>query len=211
MNQGNRIYLFAATFMLSAMMFSSTASAVSIAFRAYNAVPADLDLTVDVTVSNGQAFFEFANNSTGDSAGSSLARIYFEAGLTSFDLFNGTVMGGTGTHFMADFPGPNSPPGGNNVVWTGVLASFGAVAPPPHNGLGVGDSLLIVFDYAGTLDALVTALQDESGNARIAGHVLDCVGGDSCSVTTVVPVPAALPLMLSGLAGLGFLARRRRA
>lgn len=43
-----------------------------------------------------------------------------------------------------------------------------------------------------------------------AGIVLDNVLLESIDRTAVVPVPAALPLMLAGLAGLGFIARRRR-
>jgi hypothetical protein len=44
-----------------------------------------------------------------------------------------------------------------------------------------------------------------------AGIVIDNVLLESLDRTAVVPVPAALPLMLAGLAGLGFIARRRRS
>ena len=203
------INVIATTVGLLGMALCNTAAAAAIAFTAYNAVAADLDLSVDVTVSDGMAFFDFANNSTGESAGSSLARIYFEAGLVTFDLSNGAVIAGSGTDFSSSFPGPGSPPGGNTVAWSGVFASFGASAPPSHNGLGVGDTLLIAFDYAGSLDTLLDALTDSAGNARIAGHVLNCVGDDSCATTTVIPIPAALPLFLSAIAGFGFLTRRR--
>jgi hypothetical protein len=54
----------------------------------------------------------------------------------------------------------------------------------------------IFFDHAGGDDA---------------GIVLDNVLLESIDRTAVVPVPAALPLMLAGLAGLGFVARRRRS
>lgn len=188
---------------------AGTAGAVSIQFFAYNAAAPELSLSVDVLAENGLASFEFANNSSGDSAGATLARIYFESGFSTIGLSNGQVMGGVGTQFGASYPGPGSPPAGNNIGWAGEFAAFGAAASPSHNGVGVGDSLLIEFAYSGSLADLVAAITDPSGNARIAGHVLDCVGGNSCAATAqVVPLPAGLPLLLSGIAGLALLRKR---
>jgi uncharacterized protein (TIGR03382 family) len=195
--------------LIASLFFAARAGAVVVSLSAFNADAPGLDLSVDVTVDGGVASFAFSNDSTGDSAAAVAARIYFESGLGALGLSNPTIVGGSGVSFSADYPGPGSPPAGNTINWSGEVAAIGAEEPPPQNGLGVGDSLLVTFDYAGTVDVLVAALIDSSGNARIAAHVLDCVDGESCSaVTTPVPLPAALPALLSALGLL--IARRRR-
>lgn len=196
-------------FALLALALSTSAKAVVVPITAYNASAPGLDLSVDVTVDGGLASFAFDNSSTGDSADAVVARIYFETGLADL-LSDPTIVGGSGVSFSTDFPGPASPPGGNLVNWGGEFYAIGAVQPPPANGLGVGDSLLVTFAYAGTVDALVAALTDQDGNSRIAVHVLDCVNGQSCAAITTVPLPGAFPLMLSAFFGL-FVARRRTA
>ena len=193
---------------IASLAFAGQASAVVVSFGAYNATAPGLDLSVDVTVDSGVASFAFSNNSSGDSADAVAARLYFETDLGGI-LSNPNVVGGSGVSFSTNYPGPASPPGGNTVDWGGEFYAIGAAAPPPQNGLGVGDSLLVTFDYAGSLDDLVAALTDQSGHARIAAHVLDCVNGNSCSaVTNPVPLPAAFPALLSALFLL--IARRRR-
>jgi hypothetical protein len=194
---------------IASLALAGEAGAVVVPFSAYNATAVGLDLSVDVTVDGGVASFAFSNDSTGDSADAVAARIYFETGLGALGLANPTIVGGAGVSFGTDYPGPGSPPAGNTIDWSGELYAIGAVEPPPQNGLGVGDSLLVTFDYSGTLGDLVAALTDGSGDARIAAHVLDCVGGNSCSaVTSPVPLPAALPALLSALGML--IVRRRR-
>ena len=187
------------------------AQAATLSFSPFNASAAGLDITVEISVTGSQAIFEFANASTGTSAGSSAARVYFESGFAALGITGGAVSGGTGTSFSASYPGPGSIPSGNTIDWAGEYAAFGALASPSHNGLEVGESLLLAFDYSGDEASLVNAILDPNGNARIAFHVLDCTGGNSCAAVSaaVIPVPAALPLFLGALAGLGFLRRRR--
>lgn len=196
---------------LLSLVLTGAANAAVVSFSPFNAVTPDLDLTVDITVDGSSAFFDFSNNSTGSAAGSSLARIYFESGLAAVGLSNGAVVSGTGTDFGTSYPGPSSPPSGTNISWDGELAAFGASSPPSSNGLNVGDSVLISFDYTGSLAALLDAVTDKTGNARISGHVLDCVGGNSCAAVTVIPIPAALPLFAGALASIGFWRRRQSA
>lgn len=183
-------------------------SAASLNLFAFNSTADGLDLSMEVAVSDGLALFSFANNSTGDASGSSVARIYFESGLVDAGLSAGMVLDQSGTLFASSFPGPSAPPSGNIINWTGELDAFGAQAPGPVNGLNVGDALTIAFTYEGTLESLVGFLTDVDGNARVAAHILDCSDGNSCAAT-VVPVPAALPLLFSALAGLGFASRRK--
>lgn len=183
------------------------AQAATLSLVPYNSTSDGLDLSVDIAVDDGLATFSFANESTGAAADAVLARVYFEIGLGDLGLSNGTVIGGSGTSFSTSFGGPAAPPGSNNIGWQGELTAFGAAAPGPQNGLNVGDELVISFAFDGTLEALLGALTDANGNARIGAHVLDCQGDDSCAVS-VVPVPAALPLFFSALATM-FVARRR--
>jgi hypothetical protein len=61
----------------------------------------------------------------------------------------------------------------------------------------VGDSLMLALDTLG-----VQTSNDGFGTVRLDFQLKDISG---------VPVPAALPLMLSGLAMMGFLARRRKS
>ena len=59
----------------------------------------------------------------------------------------------------------------------------------------------------------LTSIDFASGSASIAGHALDCANGGGCGAyveTAPVPVPAALPLLMGGLASLGFAGFRRR-
>lgn len=184
------------------------AQAATISIAPYNSTAEGLELSVDVTVDSGQAFFSFSNDSTGDAADSVIARIYFEIGLGDLGLSSGSVVGGNGTSFSTSFGGPAAPPGANNVNWQGELTAFGADAPGPQNGVNVGDELIIAFAYDGTLQTLLDGLTDANGNARIGAHVLDCQNGNSCAGTTVVPIPAALPLFFGALVSM-FAVRRR--
>ncbi len=73
--------------------------------------------------------------------------------------------------------------------------------------VGTGTSAEVIFADAGFLDGfnLKGTLSILGGN-NSAKEILITAGD-----VQVVPIPAALPLFLTGLAGLGFMARRRKA
>jgi len=118
----------------------------------------------------------------------------------------------TGTPFIP-FPGFGSP------LFSGTLASAGAVpmsftGPYGSVGNGTGNAdRSIAFAYineAGTVvegptNIALFALDDSGGN--VDDNHDDYVG---YVVASPVPVPAALPLFLSALGGLGIFARRKQ-
>ncbi|MGF1501236.1 MAG: choice-of-anchor E domain-containing protein [Paracoccaceae bacterium] len=76
------------------------------------------------------------------------------------------------------------------------------------------DATLALFEGDGTLAALVDAVAQSSGTG--AGNLITSFDTDAGFILTVeykvesrIPVPAALPLLATGLAGLGFLGWRR--
>lgn len=175
-----------------------------------NADVSGLDLWVDVTQIGSQAQFVFHNDST---IASSVTTIYFEQTSLTAGLGSAAIIDESGVSFS---PGgtPNNPPGSLDNFggdWGGALFRFGADNPRPQNGIRPGDSLTIAIDLDSVsfLD-LLFGLQ--SGAWRIAQHVQALPDDASVWTTTVVPVPAAFwpaAMGLAGVAGLGYLRRRR--
>lgn len=195
---------------LLALGIATPAGAVIVDLKVVNATAPGLDLNVDITQVDADTIrFVFTNDSTGAAAGSALARIYFEQGFAGFGLSNAIVdeSASNSVKFATTGPGPDAPPGLDS--WGGTLIAFKAMPPPPKNGLEVGDLLTIEFDYNGDFAGLIAAMTDFSGNAHIAGHVLDCTAGNSCTVATV-PLPASAALFAPALFGLWSLRRRGR-
>lgn len=194
---------------LLAVGIVAPASAVTVGMEAVNATAPGLDLQVEITeVDSDTVRFAFTNTSTGDAAGSALARIYFEQGLSAFALDDGVVdeSASNSVKFTSvGGPGPSDPPSIGD--WGGTLIAFKAEPPPPKNGLGVGDLLVIEFDYNGDFAGLLAAITNENGTSRIAGHVLDCSASNSC-VVAAVPIPASAALFAPALLGLWSLRRR---
>ncbi|MEL6359703.1 MAG: VPLPA-CTERM sorting domain-containing protein [Pseudomonadota bacterium] len=107
------------------------------------------------------------------------------------------------------------------VVLTNILVNNGTGDDCPIVGDegGCGQILISVDGgMAMAFDAITGGLVADMANNAVAltgtvfeffGNVTD--GGYSIEEFSVVPVPGALPLLLSGIAGLGFASRRRKA
>lgn len=82
-----------------------------------------------------------------------------------------------------------------------------------------GDSLTVNFGAAAgtTTESLIALLSGGDTESRVGLAISGCADGVDCTLDTwpvgglaPIPVPAALPLFLSGLLGLGIMARRRK-
>lgn len=198
--------------LLAAMSSGTPAQAATLSFSniTHNGNP-DIgnQLSVDVTADPGGVRFTFNNSGL---TPSSITAVYFDlpasgfGGLTVFDSPPSVVFTGGGA---ANFPGGNSlsPQFMTNLSAT---ADAGPGGVPAH-GVNLGESLAIVIALtAGNLDSVVGALL--AGALRIGLHVQAIAGGGSDSYLSQTPLPGALPLFASGLAGLGFFRwfKRRR-
>lgn len=178
--------------------------------------PTDFEGNVEIDVNEITDIASFTFSTTAGNSTTSIARIYFETDLGM--ILSGTpslIPSGSGVSFTVGTggPGPNDPPAGNeapSVPWGGTFERFKADAPPPRNGINVGEYLTIHYDYSGTEADLVDKIVDELGNNRLAVHILNCQGTNSC-VATTVPIPAAVWLFGSGLLGLVGISRRKRS
>lgn len=185
---------------------------------------------------NGTVGFQFINNISPLFPGNSpdaarITTIFFDvAGISS--MTPGAVVGTVA--YAAD--GPNlGAPGGAGQTWPASATDFqfspirtgqgqGAVSAAA-NAIQTGESLIITGTFANFSNAsyqnLIASFNSNTpptGATRVAFHLqsIGANGGQSDHLyavpsTTVVPVPGALPLMLGGLLGLGFFARRRKA
>ena len=97
--------------------------------------------------------------------------------------------------------------------WIGTDFWFAANPAPPKEGLSPGESITINWTLMDNLDPL---------GFRVAVHVGDCLGSESCTAITglgldggvppeaLVPIPAAAWLFGSALLGLVGVARRKK-
>lgn len=191
------------------------------------------DFSVDVDAGAGTAAFKLINTSVAPNIEARVHRIYFQDGLGSY--FGSTPsysMTQTGVTFVP-FSNGNSekPPGifdspttGNSWTASDTLlalkeknggSNLGGVRSQNKNGHDTDEIVITFSGITGLADslALATILADPDLDARFAIHLGDADGGNSAvldSWPVPVPVPASLPLFLSGLAALGFIGRRRK-
>jgi hypothetical protein len=171
-----------------------------------NALLPQFELTA---VNNGTSVaFNLLNEATG--LQSVIAAIYFDSPNTFTGISSFT--GSTGVSFQVG-GSPANPPSANGFTTDFYLT---ATPPPPHNGLGLGDSITINLGVApsGNVDA---ALQ----NTQIAIHVISFENKSETLVFAPAglvgnhnegqaPEPATLGLVGSALVGVGLITKRRK-
>ena len=177
-------------------------------------------LSVDVQAfSATQVSFRF-ENAVG--IASSIADIYFDDGLPAILALPMTFLQSAGVSFN-DPATPGNLPGGNGaspafVTSTGLSAD--SDSPVSQNGVNAATEFLtIILNYTGanTLSTVLAALG--SGDLRIGLHVqsIGQAGGSDGYINNTVdisldpiPIPGGIILLLTGLVGLGALARMRK-
>ena len=170
-------------------------------------------LSVDVTA-QGTSEVRFTFTNSGPIA-SSITDIYFVD--TSLLFTAGQAVGvvnSPGVNF-ADGASPQNLPGGNTVSFG--ASSFAADSEPPAqpNGVNPGETLALILALAGphTVADVVSGLLLNS--FKIGLHVQGILppGSNrdfSDAFVTTTPIPAALPLFVTGLASLGFFQWRKK-
>jgi hypothetical protein len=189
----------------------------------------EAQLFVDVTdAGGGQVSFNFYN--TGPSA-SSIADVYFEDGsllaLSSLIDADEGVGGDAGVDF-SPLASPGNLPSANSASPPFVTtAGFSADSDPPvqPNGVNPGESLIVLFTLQGgqtfgdvTSELATAALRIgihvqgfESGGSESFVNDPTCIDcGGPGGIVGEAPIPAALPLFISGLAGMGLIGWRKR-
>lgn len=151
---------------------------------------------VEVTDSGSNVVqFDIRNTSPVGST-SSIFNVYFEDRDPDL-LSNFNMVGGAGTSF-AEGGAPPNPPGANNINWGGTLFRAGRTGNAA-TGVNRTETLTITAVFSGLFSDLQDALLVDQ---RIAFQIGDCVTPDGSCQAVVTPIPAALPLLLSGIVGL---------
>ncbi|MDH5483759.1 MAG: hypothetical protein OEY43_00875 [Gammaproteobacteria bacterium] len=179
---------------------------------------AEAQMSVDVNdAGSNQVEFIFSN--TGPDTGAFIADIYFYDG----PLFgNYTMTASSGVSFTSGAT-PGHLPAYSPEATVSLIYSADSDAPVAANGIQSGEWLSVVFDlqtgitYAdilnamdiGSPDGLVVGIHAQGLNPFLNDD--GTTGSFSESLITVVPVPAALVLFMSGLIGMFGFAQRKRS
>lgn len=181
------------------------------------------NLSVDISNPIGNDVqFVFNNNSP---IPATVANVYWNSSLLDY-----------GSPVISSLPGvsfsvggsPGNLPSGQNLTPPFVTDfTVSADSPAASNGIDPGEQLTVTLDLLGGVSyATFLASFRADGSSRIGMHVISVGPNGQFSESmvntpgsgpgfpptpdiSVIPVPGALPLMLSGLLGLSLLARRR--
>ncbi|MHC4396270.1 MAG: PEP-CTERM sorting domain-containing protein [Planctomycetota bacterium] len=170
----------------------------------------NLDFTVEVWDLDGQAVFEFKNNSIMDSV---ITEIYFDDyTLLELDHIQNYVIDADnriGTMFGNDRLSPKNLPGANLLApdfQANRLLSVQPSSPPPKWGIGPDEKLRLFFNLTNGhyFTDLISAINSEQ-DLRIGMHI-QCLGLNDDSASAVnIPEPSTLLLF-----GLGAVILRKR-
>ena len=158
----------------------------------------NLDMWVEVYNGAGTVSFEF-HNENDPSVGGIITDVYFDDGTL---LGISQVINGPGVLFE-QCATPGDLPGGNLLYppfqTTGQF-SADSDPPVPHNGVNIGEWVIIQFDLmpGGTIDDVIAELAD--GTLRIGAHIQALADGTSESAIAV-PEPATLVFFALGMLG----------
>jgi len=204
---------------LAAIAFSafavSATQATTLDFICFtNNVPGDcsqLSQNIKVDISNpadDDVLFVFRNQAP---IPATVSNIYWDSSLLNYG--SPVITNSPGVIFSVGGNPPTLP--GGQMLTPPFASDFrvSAEPPPATNGIEPGEQLMVKLDLAlGVSYGDFLSSFAELNGSRIGLHVIS-VGlneENSESMITVIPVPGALPLMLSGILGLSLLARRRR-
>lgn len=174
-------------------------------------------LSVTVADFGTQARFSFSVLN-GAQSGATIAQIYF-SDVDGLFTPPPVIITETGVDYVAGSANPGNLPGANNAnpdfeVTAMLLADIDNGQGGNANGIQIGDLLVLGLNFAAgnTFTDLLSRIN--SGAFRVGLHVRSLNGNASDSFvskpsTTVVPLPAGLPLMLAGLGALVVLRRRK--
>jgi hypothetical protein len=206
--------LFAAcgALLVAGLLAAAPAAAVTLGFSAIcedagNAAMVGEDqFFVDLEeVDSDTVSFTFRNTGPEDSV---ISEIYFDDGYFTFASF----LEGPGVDYETGAEPPDLPAGESILPPFDTNLSFQAAHPSPHNGIGPDERLTIILNLDSGV-SFADVLADLTGtDLRIGLHAQGFDNDESCSfVNNPIPVPGAVWLLGSGLAGLIGLRRKLAA